>query len=376
MPRIGNAPNGQKTTLAGTEGFPLTDSYYALISTLATYVRTTLVHPTNQLINGGFDFAQRQDPATLTTYSANTYSADRWKVYAENASYQYQRQDGLAETGLTSQYFGAFKKITNAGKMLIYQIIEGRNSAALRGKAVTFQCQMKVSSAKTIRMGVFELATAGTIDTVPSPLVTAAGANSTDPTMGTNVAIITGAENKSVTTAMQTFSVTVTVPATSKNLIVAVWTDSQFAANDILYIAEAGLYAGSFTQGWTPRAVAQEILLCQRHYWKTFGLDTGPAQNVGDNTGEHHFPAPVAGASAERGPRIHFPVRMFGTPTITTFNPAAANAQVRDNTASADCSSTATGNISTGGVNVSCTGNASTAVGNALRVHITAEAEL
>src|SRR5689334_7086920 len=104
----------------------------------------------NYLMNGGLGIAQRQAPATLTTYAANTYSADRWKTYVENASYQYARQDGLSETGLTSQYFGAFKKITNTGKMFIYQIVEGINSVPLRGKIVTFQCQMKASSAKTI----------------------------------------------------------------------------------------------------------------------------------------------------------------------------------------------------------------------------------
>jgi hypothetical protein len=377
MPRIGNAPNGVKATLDGSEGLPLTGSFYTLVSAVAAYTLSTLTTPQqNQLINGGFTFAQRQAPGTLTTYSANTYSADRWKAYSENASYQYQRQDGLAESGLTSQHFGAFKKITNAGKMFIYQIVEGRNSAPLRGKTVIFQAQMKASSAKTIRMGIFELANAGTIDSVPSPIVTAAGANSTDPTMGTNVAVITAAQSKSVTTSMQVFSVSVTVPANSKNIICAVWTDSQFSANDILYIAEAGLYVRSTAQSWVPRPTAQELILCQRHYWKTFALDTAPAQSIGADTGEHLFPALIAGANAERGPRLYFPTFMFAAPTITTYNPAASNAQVRDQTASADCSSTATGNITPNGVNISCTGNASTAVGNGLRVHVTAEAEL
>jgi hypothetical protein len=377
MPRIGNAPNGIKATLDGSEGLPLTGSFYTLVSTIAAYTLTTLTVPQhNHLINGGFDFAQRQDPTALTTYSANTYSADRWKAYAENASYQYQRQDGLAESGLTCQYFGAFKKITNAGKMFVYQIVEGRNSAALRGKTVIFQAQMKASSAKTIRMGIFELQSAGTIDTVPSPIVTAAGANSTDPTMGTNVAVITAAQSKSVTTSMQTFSVSVTVPSNSKNLICAIWTDSQFSANDILYVAEAGLYARSTAQAWAPRPVQQEIALCHRYYWKTFDLGTAPAQNAGVNIGEHLFPAITAGATAQRGPRLYFPVFMFAAPTVTTYNPSAANAQVRDQTGSVDCSATTTGNNTPNGVNISCTGNAATAAGNGLRVHVTAEAEL
>lgn len=262
----------------------------------------------NYLINGGFDFAQRQIPGTLTTYAANTYSVDRWKTYAENASYQYQRQDGLGETGLTSQYFGAFKKITSAGKMFHYQIVEGVNSAALRGKTVIFQCQMKASSAKTIRMGVFELVTAGTIDSVPSPIVTAAGANSTDPTMGTNVAIITAAQSKSVTTAMQTFSVSVTVPATSKNLICAVWTDSQFAANDILYIAEAGLYVSATAQAWKPRLLTTELAMCQRFCWALQQADASGGNLLLSNV--YNYTTTNA-----RGVMV-LPVTMRGKPTI------------------------------------------------------------
>lgn len=221
----------------------------------------------NYIINGGFDFANRQSPAqaTLTTYAANTYSADRWKTWAENASYQYARAVGVSEAGLTSLYHGVFKKITNAGKMMHYQIIEGEQSIALRGKEVTFQVQMKASSAKTIRMGIFELQSAGTMNSIPNPIVTAAGANTVDPTMGTNVAIITGAQSKSVTTAMQVFSVTVTVPATSKNLICAIWSDSQFAVNDAIYIAEAGLYVNANEQDWKPRLEQAELALCQRY---------------------------------------------------------------------------------------------------------------
>lgn len=233
----------------------------------------TALNPYNYLIDGGFDFAARQSPneGTLTTYSSTSgsFSADKWKTWIETGTYQYQRQDGLSESGLTSQYFGGFKKTTNTGKMFIYQPVEGNATAALRGKPVIFQVQLKVSSSKTIRMGIFELQNAGTIDVVPKLLITAAGANSTDPTMATNVAIITAAQSKSVTTSMQTFSVSVTVPSNSKNLICAVWSDSQFSSGDILYIAEAGLYASSSLQAWKPRPLQAERSLCQRFCYVT-----------------------------------------------------------------------------------------------------------
>lgn len=272
---IPQLPTGTIDSL--TAVFPLTigmpSSPQTIRASLSQLQAQAPLSPYNYLINGGFDFARRQSPseATLTTYSSSSgsFSADRWKTWTENNSYQYQRQDGLGESGLTSQYYGGFKKITSTGKMFIYQIVEGVNSVALRGKPVIFQAQMKASSAKTIRMGIFELQNAGTIDAVPKLLITAAGANSTDPTMATNIAVINAAQSKSVTTSMQTFSVSVTVPSNSKNLICAVWTDSQFAANDILYIAEAGLYAASLVQPWKPRFKAVELSLCQRFCYVT-----------------------------------------------------------------------------------------------------------
>jgi hypothetical protein len=236
--------------------------------------------------------------------------------------------------------------------------------------------KMKASASKTIRMAVLELQNAGTLDAIPATLVTAFGANSTDPTLGANLAIITAAQSKSVTTAWQSFSVSVTVPSNSKNILCAFWTDSQFAANDTLSVAEAGLFFGSAVQPWVPRLTAQELAMCQRHYFKTFGLDIAPAQNIGQNTGEYHMPAPVAGAATERGAKLLYPVLMFATPTITTYSPSATSAEFYDVTAAAACTATATGNSTPTGVNFSCTGNAGTAAGNSLRVHVTAEAEL
>lgn len=329
----------------------------------------------NLLVNGGFDLAQRQAPGTLTTIADNKYSADRWRVTRENADVQFIRVDATSESGLTSRYYGQFKKITNAGKLHVCQIVEGINSVPLRGKTVIFQIKMKASASKTIRMAVMELQNAGTMDSIPATLVTAFGADGTDPTLGTNVAVITAAESKSVTTSWQSFSVSVTVPTNSKNIICAFWSNADFAANDTLSVAEAGLFTASAIQSWTPRLFSDELRLCQRYYWKTFLLDTAPAQNVGVDTGEFKAPAPVAGANTQRFASIPNPAMMFATPTVTLFNPAAANAQFRDHNAAADCTSTASA-ATVRNIDVQCVGAAGTAVGNSLRVHITAESEL
>ena len=236
----------------------------------------------NLLINGGFDFAQRQVPGTLTTLgTTDVYSADRWKVAWQNASIQYQRTDsvGVSETGITAERYGTFKQITNTGKFIVYQIIEGVNSQPMQGRAVIFQCKMKASASKTIRMAILELGSAGTQNTIPNPINSAFGADTVDPTWGANVTAL-GAASKSVTTSWTQFTVTGTVTATTKNLLVAVWTDSGFAANDTLSITEAGLFDGLNTQPWIPRLAQHELVLCNR-YCYLLGVSASPFINGG-----------------------------------------------------------------------------------------------
>lgn len=332
-----------------------------------------IADPTNVLLNGGFDFAQRTTPGTLTTVSDNAYGADRWKQTSENADLQYQRNDATSESGLTSRYYGKYKKITNAGKFMVFQILEGIHTVPLRGKTVIFQAKLKASSAKTVRMAIIQLQSAGTMDTIPGTFVTAWNVDSTDPTLGANLAVVTGVESKSVTTAWQNFSVSITAPSDCKNLICAIWTDAGFSAGDELNIAEAGLFLGATILSWTPRNTALEYNLLSRYYWKSFGLDTAPAQNAGF-TGALRFIAGKAGATSQFCTLLFY-TRMRTTPTVTTYNPVAANAQVRDGIAAADCSSTSA-SVEGHSLFLNATGNAATAIGNRLHVHVSADAEL
>lgn len=331
----------------------------------------TVNDTTNHLINGGFNFAQRQTPATLTTITDGSYGPDRWKMTRENADLQYRRVDASGESGLTSPYYGEFKKITNAGKMLMCQPLEKLDTLKFRGKVIGFQLGMKSNSARTMKIAVVELQAAGVADTLPT-LVSAWGADGTDPTLGANLATISTPTSCSVTTSWQTFQFTGTFPSNSKNLLVMVWSNADCAVNDTLGMAEAGLYFGSTLRSWTPRHTSIELQLCRRYYWKTFELETAPAQSVSSSA--FRFIAGKAGGTTQYG-SFALPAPMRITPTCTTYNISAANSQVRDGTAAADCSGTSV--VAEGStIFINATGNASTAVGNRLHVHITADAEL
>ena len=79
---------------------------------------------------------------------------------------------------------------------------------------------------------------------------------------------------------------------------------------------------------------------------------------------------PELRATAQGLTAVRFEVEKRAGSTLvgTLYNPSAANAQVRDATAGADCSSSAIA-TSVHSANITTTGNASTAVGNTLQFH-------
>jgi hypothetical protein len=365
----------------------------AILDDAAIHVLSPSRLGVNGLMNGGFWFAQRQAPGTLTTYSntsGRTYGADRWGMTNENASIQYQRIDtAFPETGLQARFYGRFKKITSAGKMVVSQVVEGTDIMPFRGRTVRFQAKMRfsVAASMTVRLGLLYLTSAGTIDTIPAAFVSAFGAAGTDPTWGTNLTAIapTQVDGGSIsglgmtcvlTSGWVRYSACFAVPSNCLNLIAAIWTNGLPAANDELNIGEAGLYDGFEILDWSPLLVQRELERCQRYYSKTFAIDTAPAQSVGVNTGEFKFIAGRAGALLENSPSYMRAPVMRIAPTNTAYNPAAANAQVRDETGAVDCSAQAfAGNIDRS-VGITATGNAATAVGNLLGVHVSSDAEL
>lgn len=134
---------------------------------------------------------------------------------------------------------------------------------------------------------------------------------------------------------------------------------------------EPGTVATPFEQ----RPFGDMLRLCQREYEKSFLIATAPVTNVGSNTGEQQFAAGIAAAASDIA-YTEFQVNKRAAPTITYFNPNAANAQVRDQTATADATATAATNNTERGFLTTCTGNIATVVGNKLAFHYTADARL
>lgn len=350
--------------------------------------------PRNALVNGGFRFFQRQTPGTLTTYSntsGRSFGADRWGITNENASAQVRRVDtlGAFESGLQARFYCEAKKITSAGKLVLSQAIEAEHIAALRGRNVRVQFKAKNSvGSHTLRCALLALVSPGTADTIPATFVSAFGANGTDPTWGSNLSAVAPAKaganstisgsglSSALNSSWRSYGGVFTVPTNALNLVVVIFSNAQMAADDIFHLGEVGLYDGEDEREFS-FDFNEEMERCQRYCWKSFEVDVAPVQNIGSQVGACRYIASLTGTGNQRSPYIPHPVRMRATPTVTGYNPNAANAQVRDSGGGAgDCSGTTIQGADSRGFSILATGNAGTGVGNALFLHVLVEAEL
>lgn len=386
--------SGKGTVFMGTDG-----KYYSKDGdTGQTAVISVTGLNRNYLINGGFNFAQRQAPGTLTSYNSATarlFGADRWGMVNATASVQFQRLDTLGgvQAGLDARYYGLFKQITGAGKVAISQVIEGVSGANLRGTAVRVQCKMKqtAGTAATMRLGLVELTAAGTIDTIPATFMSAFGASSVDPTLGTNLAYIaptagtaTGgtiagnAVSCVLGSGWAQYTAQFTVPVGTKNLIMVIWSNANLAINDEINVAECGLYVGTDIQDWVEMPLQVELANCQRYCSKSFAIDTAPVQN-GGVVGAISGIAGKAGATALGGNiYVQFPVGMRGNPTVTIYCPTEASAHIDRVSGTTPIAHTATAQLHLGdnSVLVTSTGTTNTAVGDIIALHYMASAEI
>lgn len=309
----------------------------------------------------------------------DAYGHDHWYVLTQTGtvavSTQTLQEDGQPANARLTQSQAVSQRMGYAC------IIEADVAQALRGKQVTFRPRVRISSSQAVRIAVVEWT--GTADSVTSDIVN--DWTSSDYSDGaarffvdaSQAPLGNGAKTPSAATWTDMDALTVTVGSSCNNLILFVWTEQVAAQNVTLDIGKVRLTLGSYA-GEIYIPTFQEVLeYAQRFFWKSFRYNIAPAQNAGAATGEIRFPALQAGATAQRSQNILLPMmRSAGPPSAVTYNPEAANAQVRDITAGADCSVTAATPIGRQAVNITCTGNASTAIANALGVHLTVDSRL
>ena len=144
--------------------------------------------------------------------------------------------------------------------------------------------------------------------------------------------------------------------------------------NTTMQLSDVRLYPAPADQGWLQRSPSQELANVQRFYRKTFAQGVKPAQNVASYVGALCAFNPIA--LGEPSAYVAFQPPMLLSPTITTFNPSAANANWYDVTASASVTATVPSNATS--VNGSLIGTSATVttLADELCIHYTADGGL
>jgi hypothetical protein len=220
----------------------------------------------NRIINGGMDIAQRGTSFISGANNNDAYVLDRFYILSDGNDAIDVTQTTTVPTG--AKYSIGLDVETTNKKFGIAQIIENANCFDAIGGAVTLSFQAKVSATtKLDNVKCAIVAWSGTADSVTSDIISAWGAEGTNPTLIANATYENTPANLNVTTSFATYSVTANVDtASTSNIIVFIWSDvTDTTAGDFLYITNIQLEKGSTATSFDYRPYGTELQLCQRY---------------------------------------------------------------------------------------------------------------
>jgi hypothetical protein len=278
----------------------------------------------NRLINGDFSVAQRGTSFVSGANNDDTYNLDRWYVLSDGNDAVDITQD--TTTVPTNQLTAIALDVETTNKKFgIAQIIEQVNCVGLIGNTVTLSFKAKVSSTtKLDNVKCAIVAWSGTANTVTSDIISAWGAEDTNPTLIADATYENTPANLGVTTSYATYSVSAAIDtASTKNIIVFIWSDvTDTTAGDFLYITDVQLEVGSVATPFERRPYGTELQLCQRYFWRTPSSTTYayPSNNATVTNGfffGQSFPLPVQMRAAPTGTKFGtFGVQNCGQPAV------------------------------------------------------------
>ena len=261
-------------SISGTNGVTFPDSSLQAAAASPNVLK-------NRLVNGSFGIAQRGTSFTSTSSLNNddTYNLDRWFVLSDGNDVVDITQE--TSTVPTNELTAIALDVETINKKFgIAQIIEQVNCIGAIGNTVTLSFQAKVSATtKLDNVKCAIVAWSGTADTVTSDIISAWGAEGTNPTLIANATYENTPVNLNLTTSYATYSVSAAVDtASTKNIIVFIWSDvTDTTLGDFLYITNTQLEVGSTATPFERRLYGQELQLCQRYYEKSYNVLTAPA---------------------------------------------------------------------------------------------------
>jgi hypothetical protein len=279
-------------SLFTTSSVLATDSEVAALGYLtnssASSIYTPLSSPItsykNKIINGGFDIWQRG--TSFTGFGTAAYTADRWLVASNSATYTVTRQTSSTSEPIGSKYFArATATVAGTFDMNLCQPFESTVFDSLKGKNVTLSFYAKASTALTVNTFLNRNTSEGKVYYYEGTIIN-----------NTAFSLSTSWNRYSVTFAMPDKSVT--------NQGLQLSFQTAMTLNQYYDIWGIQLEEGSVATSFEQRFIGDELRMCQRYFYiqNSFGYFDG---NSGNST--------VARGS------MKYAVTMRANPVITVF---------------------------------------------------------
>jgi hypothetical protein len=363
----------------GSLANPITSIAYGLVSSVNTSIPFFVVqniYPISAAPNAFFQVDQLVNVAT--SVADDNYGHDHWYVLTQTASVQVSTQT-LQENGQSTN--ARLTQNQAAAQRMGYAcIIEAKEAQKLRGQTMAFRPRVRCSSAQTIRCAVLEWT--GTADSVTSDIVN--DWTSSDYSDGAGKFFVDasliplGTAGATPGQFTDFVSLPVTIGNGCNNIILFIWTEGAAAQNVTLDIGKVRFVLGTFASDLYIPTFDETLRYAMRFYEKSFGYTVAPAQGVGTSgDGEWRFIQAVGAAVAGQIAWAKYRVPKRTTPVGTLYNPAVANAQVRNLTTASDCAAAGFNTLGTEAFNISfTTAVAGSVAGNVNAVHWTADARL
>lgn len=249
----------------------------------------------NRLINGDMQVAQR-GPLFDSSDGSNVsvdytfendddmYTLDMWYILSDGDNVIDVTQSSEAPT---NQKYSLGMDVETAHKKFgIAQIIENADSrcVGLIGNTVTFSFKAKVSATtKLDNVKAAIISWSGTADSVTSDVISAWGAEDTNPTLIANATFENTPANLNLTTSWATYSVSGAIDtASTSNIIVLIWSDvTDTTTGDFIYVTDCQLEAGASATSYERKSYADVLQSCCRYFQAIVGRGwiTGGASN-------------------------------------------------------------------------------------------------
>lgn len=328
----------------------------------------------NLINNPQFDIWQRGTTFAIPSLT-KTQTADGWFALRSGTGEVVSRQAGLNGAQYAMQFGRAPGDMNITGVRICYRV-DDEIARFLSGRNYTLSWDSETGAnfnGTTISVVAYYGSGSGDWDCASPGFGTTAGLSITN-TGNINIGV-----NQAAGTNRRDRTITVVAATGGLTQMGIIWTfaptnPSTAGADEWVRISRVKLEANSTESRYTAPTLAESLAQAKKRYQKSFLQATAPATNVGAGTGEFRVPATMTGAAAGTLGTVRFsPTMMLTTggavPTCTLYNPAAANAQIRNITDGADFTASAAANISQDGFEVTGTGSAGTAVGETLGIH-------